>query len=132
VRVLVKVWQNIPFGHIIFPGPQRHVAFVCCSISQGGGAFGAAFGLTPFASTSQSTWQLQATLRRNADRHVIAIGAADRECERKRVPPGPRQLFKLSYSFEVPHKTSRTFTVIRPYPIPVSNFAADYWPDSSS
>jgi hypothetical protein len=43
----VKVWQNIPFGHIIFPGPQRHVAFVCCSISQGG-AFGDA--LAPFAS----------------------------------------------------------------------------------
>jgi hypothetical protein len=44
----MKVWQNIPFGHIILPGPQRHVAFVCCSISQGGGAFGGA--LVPFAS----------------------------------------------------------------------------------
>jgi hypothetical protein len=50
VQALVKAWQYIPFWHVIFAGPQAHVAFVCCSVWQYDRAFGAALCLCPFAS----------------------------------------------------------------------------------
>lgn len=50
VHALAKAWHHIPFGQVIFAGPQAHVSFACCSVWHAASAFAEALCLAPFAS----------------------------------------------------------------------------------